>query len=41
MARVTGSGRSQAVCHCDVFVLDEAGAEKPCAIAQDTIWKVG
>ena len=41
VARVTGSGRSQAVCHCDVFVLDEAGEEKLCATAQGTIRKVG
>ncbi|TKT80219.1 PaaI family thioesterase [Aquamicrobium sp. LC103] len=39
-ARVTGSGKSQAVCHCDVYVLD-GEAEKLCATAQGTIWKVG
>ena len=40
-ARVTGSGKSQAVCHCDGFALDAAGEEKMCATAQGTIWKVG
>lgn len=40
-ARVTGQGRSQAVCHCDVFAEDEAGAQKLCATAQGTIWKRG
>ena len=39
-ARVTGSGKTQAVCHCDVFVLD-GGAEKMCATAQGTIRKAG
>ncbi|MDN2566555.1 PaaI family thioesterase [Aquibium sp. A9E412] len=38
-ARVTGSGRSQAVCHCDVFAVDDDG-ETLCATAQGTIWKV-
>jgi uncharacterized protein (TIGR00369 family) len=40
-ARVTGSGKSQAVCHCDVFAVDGEGAEKLCATAQGTIWKAG
>jgi uncharacterized protein (TIGR00369 family) len=39
-ARVTGSGKSQAVCHCDVFA-DDGEAEKLCATAQGTIWKAG
>lgn len=39
-ARVTGSGKSQAVCNCDVFAVAEDGAEKLCAAAQGTIWKV-
>lgn len=37
-ARVTGSGKTQAVCHCDVFVAAD-GAEKMCATAQGTIRK--
>lgn len=39
-ARVTGSGRKQAVCQCDVFAVAEDGTEKLCAAAQGTIWKV-
>lgn len=39
-ARVTGSGKTHAVCHCDVFVLGD-GAEKMCATAQGTIRKAG
>lgn len=38
-ARVTGSGRTTAVCHCDLYALDN-GAEKHCATAQGTIFKV-
>ena len=38
-ARVTGSGKSQAVCHCDIFALDGKGTERLCATAQGTIWK--
>lgn len=38
-ARVTASGRQQAVCHCDIFAVDK-GNEKLCATAQGTIWKV-
>jgi len=30
-------GRTQAVCRCDVFVVDEQGVEKLCALAQGTI----
>lgn len=39
-ASVTGSGKSQAVCHCDVFVVAD-GTEKMCATAQGTIRKAG
>lgn len=35
-ARVEHAGRTQAVCRCEVFVLD-AGVEKLCALAQGTI----
>lgn len=38
-ARVSGSGRTQAVCQCDVFVV-AGGEEKLCAVAQGTIWKI-
>jgi uncharacterized protein (TIGR00369 family) len=37
--RVTGSGRQTAVCHCDLYALDN-GEEKLCATAQGTIFKV-
>jgi uncharacterized protein (TIGR00369 family) len=40
-ARVTGSGKTQAVCQCDVFAIGEDGEEKLCAAAQGTIWKAG
>lgn len=39
-ARVTGSGKIQAVCHCDIFTGD-GEEEKLCATAQGTIWKIG
>jgi uncharacterized protein (TIGR00369 family) len=40
VASVVGSGKTQAVCRCDVFV--EAGGEwKLCAAAQGTIRKAG
>jgi uncharacterized protein (TIGR00369 family) len=40
VASVVGSGRTQAVCRCDVFV--EAGGQwKLCAAAQGTIRKAG
>ena len=39
VATVTGSGRTQAVCRCDVF-LEAAGERKLCAAAQGTIRKV-
>lgn len=35
-AHAVHHGKSQAVCRCDVFVLKD-GAEKLCAVAQDTI----
>ncbi len=35
-ASAVHSGRSQAVCRCDVFVVKD-GAEKLCAVAQGTI----
>lgn len=38
-ARVTSGGRSQAVCQCDIFAVND-GVEKLCATAQGTIWKV-
>lgn len=38
-ARVSGSGKTQAVCQCDIFIV-AGGAEKLCAVAQGTIWKV-
>ncbi|MEQ8297031.1 MAG: PaaI family thioesterase [Nitratireductor sp.] len=40
-SRLTGSGKTQAVCQCDVVAIDEEGAELLCAAAQGTIWKVG
>jgi uncharacterized protein (TIGR00369 family) len=39
-ARVTGSGRNQAVCNCEVLA-DDGDSEVLCAIAQGTIWKRG
>lgn len=40
-ASVVHAGRSQAVCRCDVYVVDAAGVEKLCAIAQGTIALMG
>ena len=40
VATVLASGRSQAVCRCDVF-LDRAGPRELCAAAQGTIRTVG
>jgi acyl-CoA thioesterase len=37
-ARITASGRQQAVCHCDIYAIND-GEEKLCATAQGTIWK--
>lgn len=39
-ATVIYSGKSQAVCRCDVFVI-EAGEETLCATAQGTIARIG
>lgn len=39
VATVVGSGRTQAVCRCDVF-LERGGERKLCAAAQGTIRKV-
>ncbi|MDR2156066.1 MAG: PaaI family thioesterase [Burkholderiaceae bacterium] len=36
-ARAEYVGRTQAVCRCEVFVRDDAGGEKLCALAQGTI----
>jgi uncharacterized protein (TIGR00369 family) len=36
-ARAEYVGRTQAVCRCEVFVRDAAGAERLCALAQGTI----
>ena len=36
-AKAEHVGRSQAVCRCEVFAVDEAGLEKLCALAQGTI----
>jgi len=38
-ARITASGRQQAVCHCDIYAIND-GEEKLCATAQGTIWKI-
>lgn len=38
-ASVAGSGKTQAVCRCDVFAVAD-GEEKLCAVAQGTIWKL-
>jgi uncharacterized protein (TIGR00369 family) len=40
IATVVGSGRTQAVCRCDVFAIS-AGERKLCAAAQGTIRAVG
>ncbi len=40
VATVVGSGRSQAVCRCDIY-LEQAGERKLCAAAQGTIRKAG
>lgn len=39
-AKVAGNGKTQAVCQCEIFAVDETGAEKLCALAQGTIRKV-
>lgn len=38
-AKVTANGRQQAVCHCDIYAIND-GEEKLCATAQGTIWKI-
>jgi uncharacterized protein (TIGR00369 family) len=38
-ARLTHGGKTQAVCQCDVFAVDENQVETLCAIAQGTIWR--
>lgn len=38
-ARVSANGKQQAVCHCDIYAINE-GEEKLCATAQGTIWKI-
>jgi uncharacterized protein (TIGR00369 family) len=38
IATVVGSGKTQAVCRCDIF-LERDGERKLCAAAQGTIWK--
>jgi len=40
-ATVIHSSRSQAVCRCDVFMVDEGGTEVLCAAAQGTIARIG
>jgi uncharacterized protein (TIGR00369 family) len=40
VATVVGSGKTQAVCRCDVFALS-GGERKLCAAAQGTIRKAG
>ena len=40
LARVTGHGKQQAVCQCDLFV-DAADGRTLVAVAQGTIWKLG
>lgn len=38
-ARVTANGKQQAVCHCDIYAIND-GEEKLCATAQGAIWKI-
>lgn len=38
-ATIASSGKQQAVCRCDIFAVED-GAEKLCATAQGTIWKI-
>ncbi|MFD5098464.1 PaaI family thioesterase [Streptomyces albidochromogenes] len=40
-AVVVHGGRRQAVCRCDLFVADAAGAETLCAVAQGTVLTAG
>ncbi|MGD9946642.1 MAG: PaaI family thioesterase [Burkholderiaceae bacterium] len=39
-AKVLHAGRSQAVCRCDLFMVD-GGDERLCAVAQGTISRIG
>ena len=39
-ATVVYSSKTQAVCHCDIFMVDE-GEEKLCAVSQGTIARIG
>lgn len=39
-AKVVHSSKTQAVCHCEVFVAGD-GSEKLCAVAQGTISRIG
>jgi uncharacterized protein (TIGR00369 family) len=39
-ATVVYSSKAQAVCHCDVFIVDE-GKERLCAVSQGTIARIG
>lgn len=39
VATVVGSGKSQAVCRCDIFLEREGGERRICAAAQGTIRK--
>uniref|UniRef100_J2K7S8 Phenylacetic acid degradation protein n=1 Tax=Streptomyces auratus AGR0001 TaxID=1160718 RepID=J2K7S8_9ACTN len=36
-AEVVQAGRRQAVCRCELTVIDEAAAERVCAVAQGTV----
>lgn len=36
-AEVVQAGRRQAVCRCELTVIDEAGVERVCAVAQGTV----
>ncbi|MFM9371501.1 PaaI family thioesterase [Streptomyces sp. Da 82-17] len=40
-AEVVHSGRRQAVVRCDLVTVDEAGAERVCAVAQGTVLSAG
>ena len=43
LARATAvyTGKTQAVCRCDVFVVNDEGKEVLCAVAQGTIVRIG
>ncbi len=40
-ADVVHVGRQQAVCRCDVVMVDDAGGERLCAVAQGTVVRTG